>query len=192
MIVGISGASGAIWGIRTLEELKKQGIETHLIISKWGEKTIETETRYQVEDVIRIASCYHEAENLGASVASGSFPHQGMVVAPCSMKTLSGIAHGFAENLVIRAAEVTLKEQRKLILLPRETPLTAIHIENMLKLSRLGVVMMPPIPAWYNRPKSLDDVIDHTVARVLDHLGIGNKLTKRWGGDSSICGSAPQ
>lgn len=184
IIVGISGASGAIFGIRTLEELKKQGVETHLVISKWGKRTIETETRYRVEDVINMASRYHEVENMGAAISSGSFRHQGMVVAPCSMKTLSGIAHGFSENLIIRAAEVTLKEQRKLILLPRETPLTAIHIENMLKLARLGVVMMPPVPALYNRPESLDDIINHTVARVMDHLDIDNNLSKRWGEDS--------
>ncbi|MFY9442032.1 MAG: UbiX family flavin prenyltransferase [Tepidanaerobacteraceae bacterium] len=119
--------------------------------------------------------------NLGAAVSSGSFRHDGMIIAPCSMKTLAGIANGLETNLVIRAAGVTLKEQRKLILLPRETPLTPIHLENMLKLSRIGVVIMPPVPAFYNKPKSIDEIVNHTIARVLDHLRIDNDLTKRWG-----------
>ncbi|MGB4131924.1 MAG: UbiX family flavin prenyltransferase [Tepidanaerobacteraceae bacterium] len=119
--------------------------------------------------------------NLGAVVSSGSFRHDGMIIAPCSMKTLAGIANGLETNLVIRAAGVTLKEQRKLILLPRETPLTPIHLENMLKLSKIGVVIMPPVPAFYNKPKSIDEIVNHTIARVLDHLRIDNDLTKRWG-----------
>ncbi|MFY9414964.1 MAG: UbiX family flavin prenyltransferase, partial [Tepidanaerobacteraceae bacterium] len=119
--------------------------------------------------------------NLGAAVSSGSFRHDGMIIAPCSMKTLAGIANGLETNLVIRAAGVTLKEQRKLIILPRETPLTPIHLENMLKLSKIGVVIMPPVPAFYNKPKSIDEIVNHTIARVLDHLRIDNDLTKRWG-----------
>ncbi|MGB3977867.1 MAG: UbiX family flavin prenyltransferase [Tepidanaerobacteraceae bacterium] len=119
--------------------------------------------------------------NLGAAVSSGSFRHDGMIIAPCSMKTLAGRANGLETNLVIRAAGVTLKEQRKLILLPRETPLTPIHLENMLKLSKIGVVIMPPVPAFYNKPKSIDEIVNHTIARVLDHLRIDNDLTKRWG-----------
>lgn len=164
-----------------MEALKKTGVETDLIISDWGKKTIAIETDYRVEEVIAIADRYYDFNNMGAVVSSGSFRHNGMVVAPCSMKTLSGIATGMENNLIIRAAGVTLKEQRKLILLPRETPLTAIHLENMLKLARIGVTMMPPVPALYNKPQTMEEIINHTVARVLDHLQINNELTKRWG-----------
>ncbi|MEL7623695.1 MAG: UbiX family flavin prenyltransferase [Clostridiales bacterium] len=180
IVVAISGASGAIYGIRLLEALREAGKESHLILSDWAKKTIEMETDYTVEEVIALASYHHSLNDLGASLSSGSFQHQGMVIAPCSMKTLAGIAQGLELNLIIRAASVTLKEQRKLILLPRETPLTSIHLENMLTLTRLGVVMMPPVPALYNRPASLDQVVNHTVARVLDHLNIPNELTQRW------------
>lgn len=181
VVVAISGASGAIFGIRLLEILAESGAETHLVLSCWGKKTITMETNYSVEQVISLASCYHEKGNLAAAISSGSFRHHGMVIAPCSMKTLAGIAHGYEENLIVRAGGVTLKEQRKLILLPRETPLTPIHLENMLTLSRLGVVMMPPIPAFYNKPGTIMDIVNHTIARILDHLDIENNLTKRWG-----------
>ena len=154
IVVAISGATGAIYGIKLLEALAQTGTETHLVISDWGKKTIAMETNYSVEQVMALATQYHDKGNLAAAISSGSFRHQGMVVAPCSMKTLAGIAHGYDENLIVRAAGVTLKEQRKLILLPRETPLTPIHLENMLSLSRLGVVMMPPVPAFYNKPES--------------------------------------
>ena len=181
IVVAISGATGAIYGIKLLEALAQTGTETHLVISDWGKKTIAMETNYSVEQVMALATQYHDKGNLAAAISSGSFRHQGMVVAPCSMKTLAGIAHGYDENLIVRAAGVTLKEQRKLILLPRETPLTPIHLENMLSLSRLGVVMMPPVPAFYNMPESIMDIVNHTIARVLDHLGIDNNLTIRWG-----------
>jgi 4-hydroxy-3-polyprenylbenzoate decarboxylase len=180
IVVAISGASGAIYGIKLLEALNKVGVETNLIISDWGKKTIEIETTYSVDEVIAMAHVYYDLYNLGAAVSSGSFRHQGMVVAPCSMKTLSGIANGMENNLIIRAAGVTLKEQRKLVLMPRETPLTPIHLENMLKLSRIGVAIMPPVPALYNKPQTIDDIVNHTVARALDHLDIDNELTKRW------------
>lgn len=170
-----------MYGIKLMEALKKSGVETGLILSDWGKKTISIETDYSVEDVISMADRYYELNNLGAEVSSGSFRHNGMVVAPCSMKTLSGIASGMENNLIIRAAGVTLKEQRKLILLPRETPLTAIHLENMLKLARIGVTMMPPVPALYNKPETIEEIINHTIARVLDHLQIDNQLTRRWG-----------
>lgn len=186
IVVGISGASGAIYGIRLLEVLKKAEVETHIVISDWGKKTIAIETDYTVERVIAMAAKCYDAKNMGAAISSGSFKHGGMVIAPCSMKTLAGIAHGYDDNLITRAAGVTLKEQRKLVLLPRETPLTAIHLENLLKLSRLGVVTMPPVPALYNRPKTLDEVISHTVARVLDHFGIEIHLTKRWGEEEEL------
>ena len=181
IVVAISGATGAIYGIKLLEALAQTGTETHLVISDWGKKTIGIETNYSVEQVMALATHYHDKGNLAAAISSGSFRHQGMVVAPCSMKTLAGIAHGYDENLIVRAAGVTLKAQRKLILLPRETPLTPIHLENMLKLSSLGVVMMPPVPAFYNKPESIKDIVNHTIARVLDHLGIDNNLTIRWG-----------
>lgn len=157
------------------------GIETHLVISDWGKKTIAMETSYTVEQVINLATRFHDKGDLAAAISSGSFRHDGMVVAPCSMKTLAGIAHGYDENLIVRAASVTLKEQRRLILLPRETPLTPIHLENMLTLSRLGVTMIPPVPAFYNKPQTIDDIVTHTISRVLDHLGIENSLTTRWG-----------
>jgi len=185
IVVAISGASGAIYGVRLLEALTDANVETHLVLSKWARETITVETDYTVEKVISMADKCYAPEAMGAAISSGSFQHQGMVIAPCSMKTLAGIACGYDENLIVRAAGVTLKEQRKLVLLPRETPLTAIHLENMLKLSRLGVVTMPPVPAFYNRPQSLDQIINHTVSRVLDHLGIENQLTKRWGTDDN-------
>lgn len=184
IVVAISGASGAIYGVRLLEVLQAAQVETHLILSDWGKKTIELETAYSVEQVIGLASHHHEIRNQAAPISSGSFRHRGMVIAPCSMKTLAGLANGYDDNLITRAASVTLKEQRKLILLPRETPLTAIHLENMLKLARLGVVIMPPIPAYYNKPGSIREIVDHSVARVLDHLDIEHQLIKRWGESS--------
>lgn len=186
IVLAISGASGAIYGVRLLEVLKEAEIETHLVISDWGKKTVTLETDYTVETIMGLAAKCYDIKNMGAAISSGSFKHSGMVIAPCSMKTLAGIAHGYDDNLITRAAGVTLKEQRKMIILPRETPLTAIHLENMLKLSRLGVVTMPPVPAFYNRPKSLDEIINHTVARVLDHLGIENRLIKRWGEEDEL------
>lgn len=183
IIVGISGASGAIYGIRLLEELKARGIETHLIISRWGEVTIDKETNYTVEQVKALASKVYDEDNLAAAVSSGSFKNDGMVIAPCSMKTLSGIANGYAEDLLIRAADVALKERRRLILLVRETPLNPVHLENMLKLSRLDVTIMPPVPAFYSLPRTIDDMVNHTVGRVLDQLGVENQLFTRWGNE---------
>lgn len=184
IIVGISGASGAIYGIRLLEELKDRGIETHLIISRWGKVTIAEETDYSLGQVMSLAAKVYDEENLGAVISSGSFQNNGMVIAPCSMKTLSGIANGYAEDLLIRAADVAIKERRKLILLTRETPLDPIHLENMLKLSRLGITIMPPVPAFYSHPHTIDDIVNHTVGRILDQLGLENQLFKRWGGST--------
>ena len=182
IIVGITGATGAIYGIRILESLHKAQIETHLILSKWAETTIKMETDYTIPEVKGLASAVHSPYDQAASISSGSFLTDGMVVAPCSMKTLAGIRLGLAENLITRAADVVLKEQRKLVLLPREAPLSAIHLENMYKLAQMGVVMLPPMPAFYNHPKTIEDIVNHTAARVLDQFGIENKLTKRWGG----------
>lgn len=183
IVVGITGASGAIYGIRLVEALKSEGVETHVIISKWAEKTIACETAYDVPSVIAMADCCYDIDNMAAAVSSGSFGHDGMVIAPCSMKTLSAIACGYADNLISRAADVTLKERRKLILMTRETPLSMIHLQNMMTVTRAGAMIVPPMPAFYNQPRTLDDIINHSVSRVLDYLNIPNDMTKRWQGD---------
>lgn len=181
IVVGITGASGAVYGITLLEQLKLLGIETHLILSPWAAKTIALETRWTPEQVMALASYSYAATDLASPVASGSFIHQGMVIAPCSMKTLASIACGYSDNLIARAADVTIKERRPLILMTRETPLNAIHLENMLKLARLGVVIMPPVPSFYQHPETIEDLVLQTTGRVLDLLGIENNLVKRWG-----------
>ncbi len=181
IVVAITGASGAIYGIRLLEALRGHKVETHLILSKWGKETIRIETDLAVAAVEAMATKIYEEDDLAAAVSSGSFLYGGMVVAPCSMKTLSGIAHGYAEGLVQRAADVCIKERRKLILCVRESPLSPIHLENMLLLSRLGVDIMPPMPAFYNRPQNLDDIVRHHTGKVLDHLGIKHQSMIRWG-----------
>jgi flavin prenyltransferase len=182
LIIGMTGSTGAIFGIRLLEALKNSAIETHLIISKWAQRTIEHETSYKLEDVRALANVVHSQGDMGASISSGSFLTEGMVVAPCSVRTLAGIANGYGEHLVHRAADVVLKERRRLILLVRETPLSEVHLENMLKLSRMGVLIVPPVPAFYNHPQTVDDVVNHIVARVLDQLGIDAPFAKRWDG----------
>ncbi|WP_158738226.1 UbiX family flavin prenyltransferase [Alteribacillus sp. YIM 98480] len=180
IIVGISGATGPIYGIRLLEALDQAGVETHLILSEWAEKTIAIETTYTVDYVKGLASYIYNTSNQAAVISSGSFITDGMIIAPCSMKTLASISFGLADNLISRSADVVLKENRKLVILPREAPLNQIHIENMLRLSKMGVVINPPMPAFYNHPQSVDDIINHTVARTLDQFGIDNQLTKRW------------
>jgi len=180
VIVGITGASGVIYGIRLLEELRKTDLETHLVISKWGEETIRKETSYTVQQVKSLADVCHERTDLAAAVSSGSFKNEGMMVVPCSMKTLSGIANGYSEDLLVRAADVTIKEKRKLVLLTRETPLNVIHLENMLKLARIGVTIMPPAPAFYTHPQTLEEIVNQTVGRVLDQFGIEMTTFKRW------------
>ncbi len=180
IVVAITGATGVIYGITLLEQLKKLEVETHLILSRWARHTIELETAYTVEQVSALANVEHAEENLAAAVSSGSFRHHGMVIAPCSMKTLAGLAHGYAENLIVRAGDVTLKEGRPLILVPRETPLNTIHLENMLRLTRAGAVILPPMPAFYQHPATLQDIVDQTVGRILDRLGLENDLVKRW------------
>jgi 4-hydroxy-3-polyprenylbenzoate decarboxylase len=181
IVVGITGASGAIYGIKLLEELKAQKVESHLIISKWAERTIVEETSFSIEDVYRLAGIVYEENDLGAAISSGSFRHHGMVIAPCSMKTLAAIAQGFDYNLIARAAGVTIKEQRKLVLLVRETPLSTIHLRNMLELAKLGVIINPPIPSFYNKPQNVEQIVNQSVGRVLDHFGIKNSLVNRWG-----------
>lgn len=182
IIVAITGATGAVYGITMVREMVRAGVETHLVISDWARRTIELETDFKVSNIDALAAKVYHAENLAAPIASGSFRHQGMVVAPCSMKTLAAIATGYADNLISRAADVTLKEKRRLILLPRETPLHEIHLENMLKLARAGAVIMPPVPAFYHHPSTITDLVMHTVGRVLDLLEIDNSLTPRWQG----------
>jgi flavin prenyltransferase len=182
LIVGLTGATGAILGVRLLEALQQCEVESHLIISNWAHRTIEHETPYTVKQVRALATVYHSSTNMAAEVSSGSFLTEGMVVIPCSMRTLSSIAHGYGEHLVHRAADVILKERRKLVLVARESPLSQLHLENMLKLSRMGVAIVPPMPAFYNHPKSIDDIVDHVVARVLDQFGISAPFAKRWDG----------
>jgi 4-hydroxy-3-polyprenylbenzoate decarboxylase len=190
LIVGMTGATGAILGIRLLEALKVCDVESHLIVTKWAQRTIEHETTYRVDDIYALADVTHHLADMGASVSSGSFLTEGMVVIPCSMRTLSGIAHGYGEHLVHRAADVILKERRKLVLVARETPLSAIHLENMLKLTRMGVTILPPMPAFYNHPQSVGDIVDHIVARVLDQFGLAAPFAKRWDGQMKVLNRA--
>lgn len=182
VLVGITGASGAIYGITILKHLQQCDVETHLIISGWAYRTIQLETDYTPQQIASMAYRCYEAGDMAAVISSGSFNHQGMVIAPCSMKTLAAIACGYSDNLVARSADVTIKEGRKLVLLPRETPFSPIHLENMLKLARIGVVIMPPVPAFYHRPETLEDLLTQTAGRVLDLLGIDNDLFPRWEG----------
>jgi flavin prenyltransferase len=182
LIVGMAGATGAILGVRLLEALKECDVESHLIISKWAQRTIEHETSYSVEQVCALATVTHSAANMGAAISSGSFLTNGMVVIPCSMRTLASIANGYGEHLVHRAADVVLKERRRLVLVAREMPLSEVHLDNMLKLARMGVTIMPPMPAFYNHPKSVEQIVDHIVARVLDQFGITTPFAKRWDG----------
>lgn len=182
IIVGMSGATGAIFGIRLLELLKETDIETHLVMSSWAAATIQVETPYTAKEVEELADYTYSHKDLGARISSGSFQVDGMIVAPCSMKTLASIRMGLADNLVTRAADVILKERKKLLLLTRETPLNDIHLENMLALSRMGTMIFPPMPAFYNHPKDIDDVINHIVYRALDQFGIHLPEAKRWDG----------
>lgn len=180
LIIGISGSSGIIYGIRLLQTLKPLPIETHLVISRAAQLTREYETTYQAEELRQLADVYHACSNIAAPIASGSFQTMGMIIAPCSMKTLGEIAHGISGNLLSRAADVVLKERRRLILLPRETPLHLVHLQNMLTITQMGGIICPPVPAFYNQPQSLDDIVNDTVGRVLDLFAIENDLVRRW------------
>jgi 4-hydroxy-3-polyprenylbenzoate decarboxylase len=182
IVVAITGATGAIYGIRLLQALQVAGVTTELIVSKWARVTIEQETDFSYAEVAAMADVVHASGDVSASISSGSARIDAMVVCPCSMKTLAGIRSGYSDNLVLRAADVTLKERRKLVLVARESPLSEIHLENMLGLCRMGVVILPPMPAFYNRPHSIDDIVTHTVARILDSLGVEHELSKRWQG----------
>ncbi|MDP2376196.1 UbiX family flavin prenyltransferase [Reyranella sp.] len=180
LVIGISGASGVVYGVRLLEALKPLPVETHLVMTRTAEVTLAHETDLKVAAVRKLADVAHVIDDLAAAVSSGSFRTLGMIVAPCSMRSLGEIATGISSNLLTRAADVALKERRKLVLLIRETPLHAIHLRNMATLADMGAIIAPPVPAFYNRPKTLDDVIDHTVGRVLDLFDLDTGKVKRW------------
>ncbi len=192
LVVAITGATGAIYGIRLLEILRGDAdVQTHLVVSAPGKRTIVEETAYAVKDVEALASVHYDNKDIGASIASGSFRTMGMVIAPCSIKTAGAIASCHSDSLVGRAADVTLKEGRPLILLVRETPLHVGHIKCMLALAEMGAVVLPPMPAFYNRPKDIDDIVNHTVARVLDRLNMPQTLVAEWRGTSRLGNGEP-
>jgi flavin prenyltransferase len=183
LVVGITGATGAPLAVRLLEYLSEMpDVETHLVLSRWARATIELETPYSARQVEKLADVVHGPGDQAASISSGSFRTDGMVIIPCSMKTLAAVRVGLADGLIGRAADVTLKERRPLVLVPRETPLSDIHLENMLALSRMGVRIVPPMPAFYNHPASVSDVVDHIIARVLDQVGLSAPDARRWSG----------
>jgi 4-hydroxy-3-polyprenylbenzoate decarboxylase len=182
LIIAITGASGTAYGVRLLQVLQATDIETHLVLTDSAKLTMAAETDFQPAQVQALADVVHASKNVGATIASGSFVTLGMVIAPCSINTLSEIAWGITGNLISRAADVTLKERRRLILLTRETPLHAGHLKSMLQVTQNGAIVMPPVPALYIKPKSIDDIIDHTVGRVLDLLGLDTDLVQRWNG----------
>lgn len=182
MTVAITGASGVAYGKRLLEILQESQVETYLIISEAAESVIAHELKMTKRELERLASYVYDVNDVSAPIVSGSFKTDGMIVIPCSMKTLAGIAQGYSENLILRAADVTLKEKRKLILVPRETPLSMVHLRNMLDLASQGVLVLPAMPAYYHQPKKLEDIVDFIVGKALDLLGVEHELFKRWSG----------
>jgi len=182
VIVGITGATGAIYGVRLLEWLRRCEVPSHLILTPWGKRTVEHEMALPVKEVEALATTVEHYGDLGSAVSSGSFATLGMAIAPCSMKTVAAVNAGFGDNLVTRAADVVLKERRRLVLVVRETPLSEIHLRNMLELARMGAVVMPPVPAFYNHPESIDQMVDYTVARILDQFSIPAPWAERWDG----------
>lgn len=188
LIVAISGATGTIYGVRLLELLQSSGIDTHLVLSKWGARTLIHETSYTVEQVEKLATHCYSSQDQGAAISSGSFLTLGMVVCPCSVRSLAAIAHGHGDTLIHRAADVVLKERRKLVLVVREAPLSDVHLENMLKLSRMGVVIFPPVPAFYHHPRTVEDIVNQTAMRVLDQVGVHLPAGERWQGVMSSSG----
>jgi len=181
IVIGISGASGVIYGIKMLKLLQEKDFETHLIISESGIQNIEIETSYKADDVAAMANYTYDNRDVGAALASGSFLTEGMVVVPCTIKTLSGIANSYTNNLLVRAADVTLKEKRKLVLVVRETPLHLGHLNLMMKAAHTGAHILPPIPSFYHKPKTIDDIINQTIGKIFDYLGIEHNLFTRWG-----------
>ncbi len=183
ILVGISGATGAIYGIRTLEILRKHPeVEIHLVVSEAARLTIEQETNWKLKEVLGLAHFTYDIGNIGASVSSGSFLHEGMIIAPCSIKTMAMISNSINSNLLVRSADVTLKERRKLVLLVREAPLHLGHLRLMTHLAEIGAMIYPPVPSFYHKPETIDDIINQTVGKVLDHFGINDDLFKRWDG----------
>jgi 4-hydroxy-3-polyprenylbenzoate decarboxylase len=182
-VVAITGATGAVYGVRLLEHLRAMpGVETHLVVSDAATLTLHQETGLQRRDVELLSHVVHKTREIGASIASGSFPTDGMVIAPCSMKTLAAVAHGLSDNLITRAADVVLKERRRLILMVRETPFNLAHLRNMTAVTEMGGIVFPPLPGFYNRPATIEEMVDHSIARVLDLLGVENGLAPRWAG----------
>ena len=182
VVVAITGATGAIFGVRILEMLAAADVETHLCISRWGQRTLEHETGLAVAEVQALASESHGPNDQSAAISSGSFVTSGMIIAPCSMRTLAAISYGLTDNLVARAAEVTLKERRRLVLMTREAPLTEVHLENMLRITRMGGIISPPMPAFYSHPLDLADMVDHIAVRALDQLDVHLEVIPRWSG----------
>ena len=185
IVVGISGASGVIYGVRLLSLLKESDYETHLVISKSGKLNIKIETKYSPDEVEAMADYVYDDKNVAASLASGSFLTEGMVVAPCTIKTLSGIANSYNENLLVRAADVTLKEKRKLALVVRETPLHKGHLRLMTMAADMGAHILPPVPSFYHMPKTIEDIIDQTIGKIFDFMGIEHDLFRRWGDETN-------
>lgn len=185
LIVAITGASGSLYGIRVLQLLRDTGIEAHLVVSRWGARTLQHETGWALKDVHALAHTAYHANDEGAAISSGSFRTLGMLVVPCSARSLASIAHGLGDSLVHRAADVVLKERRRLVLAVREAPLSEIHLENMLKLARTGVTICPPVPAFYTRPSTLDDIVTYTAVRLLDQFGIPIEVP-RWDGQLAV------
>jgi len=185
IVVAMSGASGAIYGVKLLQALKDGRIETHLILSSWAEKVLEMETSFTVNEVKKMATYTYDVNDLSAPITSGSFPTSGMVIVPCSTKTLAAIANGYSQNLIHRSAEVMLKEKRPLVVCPRETPLNLIHLENMSKLAKAGAIIFPLAPPFYHKPKTVDDLVNQIVGKILDLFKIESKLFKRWGIDKT-------
>lgn len=186
LIIGMTGASGVVYGIRMLQMLRNAGVETHLVMSKTAEITLAYETDMKVAEVKALASVVHSADDMAASISSGSFRTMGMVIAPCSMRSMAEIAHGTTTGLVTRAADVVLKERRRLVLMVRETPLHTGHLRSMTALSEMGAIIAPPVPAFYAKPESLDDMVDHTVGRVLDLFDVDVGAVRRWGEDDRL------
>jgi 4-hydroxy-3-polyprenylbenzoate decarboxylase len=183
IVVAITGATGAVYGVRLLQRLgASPGVETHLVVSDAASLTLHQEVGLQRRDVEALAHVVHRNRDIGAAIASGSFRSDGMVIAPCSMKTLAAVAHGLSDNLIARAADVVLKERRRLVLMVRETPFNLAHLRNMTAVTEMGGIVFPPLPAFYNRPASIDEMVDHTVARVMDLLDVDNEFAPRWGG----------
>lgn len=186
LIIGISGASGVIYGVRLLELLRNAGVETHLVLTKTAEVTFAHETNLKIADVKALADVCHRVDDMAAPISSGSFKTAGMIVAPCSVRSMSEIASGVTTTLLTRSADVVLKERRKLVLMVRETPLHLGHLRAMAEVTEMGAIVMPPVPAFYARPTSLDDIVNHSVGRAFDLFGLDSKLVSRWGEDAGI------